>query len=370
MKVAIVHYWLTGMRGGERVLESIAGLFPDADIFTNVLVAEKISEKLRNHRIHTTFINSLPFSSRHYPKYLMLMPRALELLDLSGYDLVISSESGPAKGIIPRPDAPHFCYCHTPMRYIWDRQQEYRSTLGVASRMVFDATAHKMRIWDVSTAARVDHFIANSRFVSQRIHKYYRRNSKVIHPPVSLERFSPATAKGSYYLFVSELVPYKRADIAVQAFNGLNRHLIVVGDGPDRKRLAHIASSNVEFKGRVSDQELEGLYRGARALIFPGIEDFGIVPLEAMACGRPVIAYGVGGALETIVPGVTGLLFSEQRPDALATAVKQFEDELEDILDPSEIVAHAQGFSPERFKREFMDHLLECEPGLKGLTAL
>lgn len=366
-KVAIIHYWLSGMRGGEAVLENIVDLFPDADIFTHVFVPDRISSKLRNRRIQTTFINQLPFASRHYSKYLMFMPKALEFIDLTSYDLVISSESGPAKGVITPPDVPHFCYCHSPMRYIWDRYHDYRCALGPIGKLVFDSTAHRMRIWDVATATRVDHFVANSSFVGKRIQKYYRRDSKVIHPPVDVDRFTPSNAPGEYYLFVSELVPYKRADIAVETFGELNRRLLVVGDGPERKRLMAKAGSNVEFRGHVSNEELARLYQGAKALIFPGIEDFGIVPLEAMASGRPVIAFDGGGARDTVVPGVTGMFFEEQSTASLANAVKLFEAEVEPTLNMHEIVAHARQFSPENFRRAFAEHLRHCEPGLRGL---
>lgn len=366
MKVAIVHYWLSGMRGGEFVLEQFSELFPNADIFTHVLSPEKISDKLLRHKISTSFIQKLPLAGRHYSKYLGFMPMALERFDLEGYDLVISSESGPAKGIIPPANAPHVCYCHSPMRYLWDRYGEYRQTLGPFGRTVFDVTAHRMRMWDVTSAARVDHFMANSSFVQSRIQKYYRRSAEVVHPPVALDRFVPATGPGEYYVFVSELVAYKRADIAVRAFASLDRKLLIVGDGPERGRLEAQATPNVEFLGRVSNQELSDIYRGARALVFPGLEDFGIVPLEAMASGRPVIAFGQGGARDTVVPGVTGMFFETQTAEALTEAVRRFETEVEETLDISRIVAHAQKFSPERFRHAFLTHLKRCEPELMG----
>ena len=294
----------------------------------------------------------------------MLMPRALELFDLEEYDLVISSESGPAKGVITKPHIPHFCYCHSPMRYLWDRYHEYRSNLGFVSRAIFDQTAHRMRVWDAVSANLVDHYIANSRFVSGRIEKYYRRESSVIHPPVDIDRFTPAVGKGSYYLFVSELVKYKRADLAVEAFAEIDRPLLVVGDGPERSALESIAPPNVEFLGRVSDARLAELYQGARALVFPGVEDFGIVPLEAMASGRPVIALQAGGACDTVVEGVTGLFFRQQTPAALIEAVERFETEFEDTFETDALVAHARTFSPERFKEKFLSHLVEREPKL------
>lgn len=365
MKVAIVHYWLSGMRGGEYVLENILDLFPDADIFTHVFVPEKVSEKIKAHKISTTFINSLPFAKKHYPKYLMLMPRALERLDLSEYDIVISSESGPAKGTILPTSTPHFCYCHSPMRYAWDQYHSYRGALKSIGRFIFDETVHRIRIWDAMSAQRVDHFVANSRFVKSRIKKFYRRDATVIHPPVDIQRFVPCVGRGSYYLFVSELVKYKRADLAIAAFANSDRKLVIVGDGPERAALEQSATPNVQFVGRCSDDDLAGLYRGARALVFPGIEDFGIVPLEAMACGRPVVAFRDGGACDSVIDGVTGMFFDEQSPEALLDALETFERDFEDKLDPNVISAHARKFSPARFKREFATHLVEHEPRLR-----
>lgn len=353
MKTAIVHYWLVGMRGGERVLEQFCRLYPDADIFTHVLQPELISDEIRRHRIQCTFISKLPFAGRHYRGYLGLMPRALEELDLSGYDLVISSESGPAKGVIVRPTARHICYCHSPMRYIWDHYPLYKRRLRLPARWVFAYVAHRMRQWDVTTAPRVDRFVANSHFVAERIRRYYKREADVVHPPVALARFSINQRPiGDYYLLVGEMVPYKRTDIAVDAFRGLNARLLVVGDGPERKRLERHAPPNVEFVHRVSSEQLCQLYGGCRALIFPAEEDFGIVALEAMACGRPVIAYGAGGAIETVKEPETGLFFEEQTADALRAAVAEFERS-ESRFDPTIIRRRAELFSEERFREQF-----------------
>jgi len=353
LRVAIIHYWLVGMRGGERVLEQLARLFPQADIFTHVIDRSRISAELLQHKIQCTSISRLPLAATQYKKYLMFMPRALEELDLSGYDLIVSSESGPAKGIIPPPNSKHITYCHSPMRYIWDHYHLYKKELPWPARSLFGRVAHRMRQWDVTSAARVDTFVANSRFVAQRIQRYYGRTSEVLNPPVNLKRYtiSPAPTR-DYYLLLSELVPYKRADIAVEAFRDLDRQLVIAGGGSELARLQSMASPNVKFAGRLSDQEMQNLYANCRALLFPGEEDFGIVPLEAMACGRPVLAFGRGGALETVVQGKTGLFFSSQTAAALKQAIVDFE-ERETAFDPTAIRAHAETFSEERFRAGF-----------------
>jgi glycosyltransferase involved in cell wall biosynthesis len=366
MRVAVIHYWLVGMRGGERVLEQICRLFPQADIYTHVCIPENISPALRRHRIRETFIGRLPGARKHYQKYLALMPRALEALDLSGYDLVISSESGPAKGVIPPPDTPHVCYCHSPMRYIWDQYHAYMAGLNRPMRLAFGALAPRLRTWDVISANRVDHFVANSGFVAKRIARCWRREAEVVHPPVDLEAYGPGPAPGpdAPYLFLSELVPYKRPDLALEAARQLGRRLQVVGQGPELERLRRAAPDGVAFLGRVPDAEMASLYRGCRALLFPGVEDFGIVPLEAMACGRPVIALGRGGALDTVRDGETGLLFAEQTADGLARALERFERELEPRLDPQAIAAHARGFSAETFRWGMWSAIRRAAPQL------
>lgn len=354
MKVAFVHYWLVGMRGGERVLEALSSLYPDAVIITHVVDRDKISAQLRKHEIRETFIAKLPGARRHYQKYLPLMPIALESVDMSEFDLVISSESGPAKGIVCRPDAVHICYCHSPMRYIWDQYHVYRSLSGSLTKFVMPWLAHKLRVWDVTSAARVDAFIANSSFVGQRIESYYRRPYTVVHPPVAIEEFSVAPIQeiGKHYLFVGELVGYKRADIAVEAFSRLGLPLRIVGDGEQRRRLERSAPSNVSFLGRVTFSQLKEELAQCRALIFPGEEDFGIVPVEAMAAGRPVIAYGRGGVLDSIIPGVTGHFFHEQTSECLEEAIRLFEaDGLKNIKIAS-IVAQSKKFSVGLFNKK------------------
>lgn len=373
LRVALVHYWLIAHRGGERVLEALGEIFPQADIFTLVYIPERTSPGIRSHRIETSFIQKLPFARSHHRAFLPLYPMALESLDLRGYDLVISSESGPAKGVLTDPETCHICYCHTPMRYLWNLYHEYRAGAGPLTRLVMPFLARSLRQWDAASAARVDYFVANSSNTARRIRKYFGRESEVIYPPVDVERFKPnrpaATESagsappqtGSYYLAVSEMVPYKRIDVAVEAFSGLSRRLIVVGDGPELGRWRRRAGPNVEFRGRVENEGLARLYAGCRALAFPAEEDFGITPLEAQASGRPVIAYGKGGALETVIgyhgeagsdPGqCTGLFFTPQTADALAEAVRRFEA-VEGRFDPGFLRRHAEAFSAPRFRQE------------------
>ena len=363
MRVALVHYWLVGMRGGERVFEQFCKMFPQADVFTHVLKRQAISDTILKHRIETTFINKLPLADRLYPKYLPFMPRALEELDLSQYDLIVSSESGPAKGVIARPGARHVCYCHTPMRYVWDHYHNYQKQLNGPAKMVFRRVAHSIRQWDVTSAARVDAFVANSTFVADRIVRYYRREAEIVHPPVALDCFVPRSrfvaSAEDYYLVVSELVPYKRVDLAIEAFRRLNRPLVIVGDGPAAKVLKHNAPPNVRFVGRVSRDRLASYYANARALVFSGEEDFGLVPVECMACGRPVIAYRSGGALDTVSEYVSGLFFRQQTPEALSAAIVEFEN-IEAQFDPVAIRRHAENFSEERFRAAFA-HVVERE---------
>lgn len=354
LRVAVVHYWLVGMRGGEKVLEEILRIFPQADVFTHIADLQKISPAIARHRITETFISRLPGARRHYQKYLGLMPRALEELDLRGYDLIISSESGPSKGVIAPPGSTHVCYVHSPMRYIWDHYPDYAARLGRVGRIYFSLLAHRLRQWDVTTAARVDCFVANSSFVAGRIRRYYGRDADVVHPPVDLDayRLSVSPNKRDYFLFVSELVRYKRADLVIEAFRQLNMPLIVVGDGEERKGLERHLPANVQMLGRVPFDDLPGLYQGARALIFPAEEDFGIVPVEAMACGTPVIAYRRGGALDSVVDGRTGLFFDRQDPENLIQAVRRFEG-LEAQFCSATIAKHALQFSADRFRAEF-----------------
>jgi glycosyltransferase involved in cell wall biosynthesis len=352
MRVAIVHYWLVSMRGGEKVLESLCQLFPEADIFTHVYDPECVSETIRGHKIVTTFINSLPRARRYYKHYLPLMPLALEQIDLRGYDLVISCESGPAKGVIPPAGAVHICYCHSPMRYVWNMFHGYRERTGWLRRLMMPPLCHYLRIWDASASMRVDRFIANSATVAARIEKYYRRDAVVIHPPVDVELFEsvPAGEVEDYYLMAGELVAYKRPELAIAAFNALGRRLIVIGGGEMLAEVRKLAGPTVTVMGQQPFGVLRHHYARCRALVFPGEEDFGIVPVEAMASGRPVIAYGCGGATETVVAGVSGLFFKEQTAAAIELAVQEFERMR---FDPVAIRAEAQKFNTNRFVTEF-----------------
>ncbi|WP_404933487.1 glycosyltransferase [Nitratireductor sp. L15S-10] len=359
MRVAIVHYWLVSMRGGEKVVEALCDMYPEADIFTLVYDERRVSEKIRRHRVIPSFLQKIPGARRHYQSLLPLMPFALESLDVSGYDLIISSESGPAKGITPGPQATHVCYCHSPMRYVWDHYHFYRANAGLPTRLLMPWIAPALRAWDVTTAARVDAFVANSRHVADRIGKYYRRRAIVLNPPVNVDEFAPATELGDYYLVAGQLVGYKRVDLAVRAFTRMDRKLVVIGEGPEMAALKRLAGPNVSFLGRAPFAQLKDMLARCRALVFPGTEDFGIVPVEAMASGRPVIAHASGGVLDSIVPDQTGLLFNEQSEAGLIEAVHRFEA-MEGRFRPEDIRRHAQQFSDAHFKQR-MQQIIEEE---------
>jgi glycosyltransferase involved in cell wall biosynthesis len=356
LKVAIVHYWLVGMRGGEKVIEALCELYPQADIFTHVYVAEKVSDTIRQHRVFPTFINSLPRAPRMYKTYLPLMPLALEQLDLSDYDLIISSESGPAKGVLAPPGALHICYCHTPMRYIWNMYHDYRRNAGWLTRHVMPPIAHYMRTWDATSARRVDSFVANSATVAARIRRYYGADATVINPPVDTDTFTPVPSSelGDYYLMVGELVPYKRPEIAVQAFNRLRLPLRIIGGGEMLDHVRRLAGPTVKVMGSQPLEVLKHHYARCRALIFPGEEDFGIVPVEAMASGRPVVAYGRGGALETVSAGISGIFFDTQTVEDLSIAIGRL---AQMDLDPLNIAAHAKRFSRHVFLEKMREHI-------------
>ncbi len=348
MKVAIVHYWLIGMRGGEKVVEALCEIFPEADIYTHVYDRTTISDTINRHRVFTTFIQNLPQAKKRYQQYLPLMPFALEQLDLRSYDLVISSESGPAKGVVTAADALHICYCHTPMRYLWDMYHDYRQGAGWLTRLLMPFFAHYLRMWDQLSANRVDYFIANSYYVAQRIQKHYRRPAEVVYPPVKIEVNPKNLASEDFYLMVGQLVRYKRFDVAIDDFSRLDRPLIVIGHGPELAALKQKASKNIQFLGHQSSVVIREHYARCKALIFPGEEDFGIVPVEAMSYGKPILAYGRGGALETIVNGVTGLFFNPQTPESLIQTIKQFEV-MQDQFRADQIMRHAQQFNRNQF---------------------
>ena len=335
MKTALVHYWLVNYRGGEKVIHSLLEMFPDADIFTHVYdekafpenVWDPIHQCTGSRTIHTSRINRLPFAKRLYQLYMPLMPNALAEFILQEYDLVISSESGPAKGVVPNPKAFHLCYCHSPMRYLWDMYHEYFRKSNPAVRFFMKRLIPGLRLWDIASSNLVDRFVANSAYVAARIRRYYNREADIVYPPVDIEKFLDVTRNpGDYYLFFGQLTGYKRADLAIEACVKSGKHLVVAGSGASKKDIKKYEKTGlVEFRGRISDEEVRGLYAGARALIFPGIEDFGIVPVEAQAAGCPVIAYRDGGALETVRENETGVFFDEQNADSLIDAIARFE---------------------------------------------
>ena len=370
LRVALVHDWLTGMRGGERVLEELLDLFPRAEIFTLIHRPETVSSQIESRTIHTSFVDDLPFAHGPYRYFLPLFPRAVEFFDLEGFDLVISSSHCVAKGARPPSGVPHLWYCHTPMRYVWDQHQEYfgPGRASPAVRAAVAAIVPWLRRWDVASADRVDRFIANSACVRDRINRHYGRTAVVVYPPVDLERFRPAPTREDFYLVLGALVPYKRLDLAVEAFNRLGRRLVIAGEGSELPRLSKVAGPRVSFLGRVTDTEVADLMSRCRAFLLPGEEDFGITAVEAQAAGARVIAYGKGGALETVI-GVghdgdasfwsgedavrsalrpTGVFFHEPSPEGLMEAIECFESH---DFSLEALQASAARFGRERFKR-------------------
>ncbi len=343
MRSAIVHYWLLRQRGGEKVLDALCRLLPDADLFTLFCDPAALSEEVRRHRVTCSALNPL---RKAYRWLLPLMPMALESFDLRGYDLVVSSESGPAKGVLTHSSARHVCYCHTPMRYLWDFYPAYRNewTHSMWKRSLMAPMANWLRVWDYASAARVDCFVANSLNVRRRIWKTYRREAEVVYPPVQVEGFYHRPAE-DFYLVVSELVAYKRIDSAVRWAARSGRRLLIVGDGPEYARLRRLADRHVEFAGRAPDAELREIYARCRAFLLPGEEDFGMTAVEALASGKPVIALACGGALET-VPPFGGVFYSE--PEGIEEAARRFES-IETAIEPARLQAWARHFSEERF---------------------
>jgi len=350
MKVAIVHYWLVNMRGGEKMLEALLEMFPDADIFTHVYNPKAVSS-IKNHHIFTSRINRLPFAKKLYQLYMPLMPNALMGFDLQGYDLVISSEAGPAKGVVPNPNAYHLCYCHSPMRYLWDMYHEYFRGTNPLVRFFMKRMIPSLRVWDVTSANLVDRFVTNSAFVAKRIRRIYNREAEVVYGPASIEKFLNVERKPSdFYLFFGQLTGYKRADIAIEACVKSGRKLVVAGAGAKKKEIKKYAKIGlVTFKGRVSDDEICELFASAKALLYPGIEDLGLVPIEANAAGCPVIAYGDGGALETVKENATGLFFDKQTPESLIEAMEHFEQNEVTFSNRELFYDHVQQFSKAAF---------------------
>jgi glycosyltransferase involved in cell wall biosynthesis len=371
LRVALVHDWLTGMRGGERCLEVFCELFPDAPLFTLLHVPGSVSPTIESHPVVTSFVQRLPAASRHYRYYLPLFPAAVARLDLSGFDLIISLSHCAAKAVRRPPGATHVCYCFTPMRYVWDLYSHYvGADAGLATRLLMPPLAAALRRWDGRTG-NVDRFVAISHHIADRIRRVYGREADVLHPPVDMARFRPAPGPHDYYLVVSALVPYKRVDLAVLAAQRLGRRLLVVGTGPEERRLRALAGSGVEFLGWRSDTEVAALYAGCRAVLFPGVEDYGIVPLEAAAAGRPTIALGQGGVRETMVPldgpgtAPTAVFFAEQAVDALVEAIRRFEAAA-DRFRPEDLRQHAEAFDRPRFVARLREYLDGCRP--RGAT--
>lgn len=325
-RIALVHDYFIQMGGAERVAEAFHQIFPAAPLYTTVALPHRLPSGLRNAKLHTSFMQRMPAIESNFRQYFLLYPWAVESLDLSAYELILSSSSGYGKGVHRGKDAIHVCYCHTPMRWVW-RYDDYaaREGFGAFSRVALPAMLSGLRWWDRRASRQPDYYIANSTFVAERIRLVYQREAVVIPPPIDVDRFQPSTESEDYFLVLSRLVPYKRIDLAVQACTRMNKELIVIGDGPDRGRLEAMAGKTIRFLGRQPDAVVNHYASRCRALLFPGEEDFGMVPLEINAAGRPVIAYRAGGALETVVEGVTGLFFHQPTSDSLANAIETFE---------------------------------------------
>jgi glycosyltransferase involved in cell wall biosynthesis len=362
MRVAIVHHWLVTQGGGERVLEALARIFPDADIFTLVADPGLIPRSLRNRRIQQSFLARIPWSGRLHRHLLPLYPLAVEQLDLRGYDLVITSDAGPMKGVLVAPGAVHICYCHAPMRYLWSQYHDYRDELSGIAKYAFSVSAHYVRAWDFAAAQRVTLFAANSLNVSGRIRQYYSRPSVVLYPPVDTSLAHLEASVSESYLAVGRLVAYKRLDLVIGACNRLKRSLRIVGIGPEERKLRALAGPSIEFLGQVPDEMLWNEYARCRAFLFAAEEDFGMAPVEAQACGRPVIAYGKGGALESIATAnglglpsrATGILFHEQSVHALCDTMLEFENR-EQEFDPVFISDWAKRFDSAYFVDGFRE---------------
>lgn len=358
MKVAIVHDWLTNMGGAEQCVINLHKMFPEAPIYTSFYTPEKLSQELRNIDIRVSSLQKKMNKQYNHKKYLPFMPKAFEEFNFNDYDLVISSSSACAKGIITGPHTMHICYCYTPMRYAWEMRDEYTDGMGKYKKNIIQWFMNYMRIWDYQAGQRPDYMISISTEVQKRIKKHYKRESEIIFPPVRTELFEPSDINKDYYLVISRLVGYKRFDLAVLACSELKRKLIVIGDGPEKRNLENLADNDyVTFLGRQDDNTVKKYMQECKALLFPGYEDFGIVPVEAMACGRPVIAYGKGGALDTIIDGKTGFLFNEQSVMDLSECIIKFEQ----ISFKKDVIRnHAKKFESEEFRKSMMDFINKC----------
>ena len=353
MKIAIIHDWLVTNAGAEGVLKAIVELYPDADIFSLVdfLTLQDRKEILKGKFAKTSFIQKLPLAKKQFRNYLPIFPKAIESLDLSGYDFIISSSHAVAKGIKKSKEQVHICYCHTPIRYAWDMYEEYTKDLPFIKKMLVQASLAYIRKWDISSLDRVDYFVANSHFIADRIMRIYGRKSIVINPPVDTKSFKFYEKKEDFYLTVSRLVSYKKVKLIVEAFNQTDKKLIVIGKGDELEEIKSIANSNIEVLGFMQKDEMIDYMQRAKGFVFAALEDFGIVPIEAMSCGTPVLAYGKGGIKDSVVDGKTGLFFEEQSVESILKALAKFDEK---SFDYDMISKHASSFSVERFKKEFI----------------
>jgi glycosyltransferase involved in cell wall biosynthesis len=361
-KIAVIHEWLVDYSGSERVVEQILNVYPDATLFAMVeFLPDDLRWFIKNKEVKTSFIQKLPFARRAYRKYFPLMPFAVEQLDLSQFDIIISSNHAVSKGVLTNSQQLHICYCHSPVRYAWDLYHQYIDEAGLKrgfTGLIARLSLHYLRLWDVASANKVDYFIANSKFISRRIRRIYNRRSTVIHPPVGIDKFELQEKKEDFYLTASRFVPYKKIDLIVEAFAEMkDKTLIVIGDGPDFKKISAKKYPNIQFLGFQKFEVLKSHMQRAKAFVFAAIEDFGITPLEAMACGTPVIALAKGGAMETVLDGETGIFFNDQSIASLTEAVHKFE--AHQGFDPLFIREWAERFSNERFRAEFQTFVNE-----------
>ena len=370
MKVAIIHDWLTNYGGAETFVELLLSIYPEAEIFTLVYDIKKMKGHFENCKIHTSFVQKIPFASKFYTKFLTLMPRAFESFDLSSYDLVISSSSSCAKGVIVPPYIPHIAYIHSPMRYAWDLFFDYKKRSGKITKFFMDQMMPSIRLWDYVSSQRVDTLIANSKYIARRIKKFWNREAEVIYSPLNTERFypDPNLKREDFYVAFSRLVPYKRIDLAIKAIKNTGKQLVIIGGGSEEKKLKELAhgDKNIIFLGRTSNDVLRKNLQTCKAMIFCAEEDFGLAPLEAQACGSPVIAFGRGGATETVVDGITGVFFEEQTEVSLKNAITRFENLYEKKAFTQEnIINQALSFNRERFVKEFTETVERTKKNIK-----
>lgn len=372
MKTAIVHDWLVNYGGAERVVEQMLLLYPDADIYTLVYDEKKMGKIFPKEKVHTSSLQKIPMAEKLYTKFLSLMPKAFEEFDLTGYDLVIASSSCCAKGVITSPTTPFIAYIHSPMRYAWDLYYDYLKNSGRLTKFFMKRWMPDIRKWDYISSQRIDTLVANSSYIARRIKKFWNRDAAVVYPPVDTDRLSVSDeAAGGYFVVFSRFVPYKRIDLAISACARLNKKLIVIGSGSQEKELKLLAAScknaDIKFTGRISDSEVKAYLQKCRALIFCAEEDFGIIPVEAQACGRPIIAFGKGGALETVVNEKTGVFFEEQSVESLVKAIEKFEKlDKENTFNPKKIREHAEKFSAENFRKNLSEQIRLTEDKVRN----